>query len=65
MFRFMNTLLTAAPAAEEAKAQLFFKPEGFVEKLPNMGIGMLVIFVVIGVIILTTMMINKVFSDEK
>ena len=36
---------------------------GFVDKLSNMGIGMLVIFVVIGIIILTTLMINKVFSE--
>ena len=34
----------------------------FFERLPNMGIGMLVIFVVIGLIILTTMLINWLFS---
>lgn len=35
---------------------------GFVDRLPNMGVGMLVIFVVIGLIILTTMLINWLFS---
>ena len=40
-----------------------FNPMGFVERLSNMGIGMLVIFVVIGLIILTTMLINWLFSD--
>ena len=39
-----------------------FDPMGFVDRLSNMGIGMLVIFVVIGVIILTTMLINWLFS---
>ena len=67
MFQFMNMLKTsvvaAEPVVEEATPELFFEPSGFVDKLSNMGIGMLVIFVVIGIIILTTMMINKVFSE--
>jgi len=41
-----------------------FNPYAFVERLGNMGIGMLVIFVVIGLIILTTMLINWLFSDK-
>ena len=40
-----------------------FDPIQFVNYLKYMGIGMLVIFVIIGIIILTTMMINKVFSE--
>lgn len=40
-----------------------FNPVAFLERLPNMGIGMLVIFVVIGLIILTTMLINWLFSE--
>ena len=67
MFQFMNMLKTSVaatePVVEEAAPELFFEPSGFVDKLSNMGIGMLVIFVVIGIIILTTMMINKVFSE--
>ena len=42
-----------------------FDPMAFVENLQYMGTGMLVIFAIIGVIILTTMAINKVFSDKK
>lgn len=42
--------------------EITFNPLGFVDRLSNMGIGMLVIFVVIGVIILTTMLINWLFS---
>ena len=39
-----------------------FDPGRFVAQLPRMGVGMLVIFVVIGLIILTTMLINWLFS---
>jgi len=42
--------------------EITFNPMGFVDRLSNMGIGMLVIFVVIGMIILTTMLINWLFS---
>lgn len=52
--------LTDAPAQE-----LFFQPGNFVDMLYYMGIGMLVIFVIIGVIIGTTMLINKLFSKKK
>ncbi|MBQ4152921.1 MAG: hypothetical protein IJD11_01075 [Oscillospiraceae bacterium] len=41
-----------------------FNLMGFVEQLPKMGIGMLVIFVVIILIILTTMLINWLFSEK-
>ena len=40
-----------------------FNPAAFVERLSNMGVGMLVIFVVIGLIILTTVLINWLFSE--
>ena len=43
---------------------LSFNPMAFVENLRHMGVGMLVIFVVIGLIILTTMLINWLFSDK-
>ncbi|MBR2936969.1 MAG: hypothetical protein IKB80_00515 [Oscillospiraceae bacterium] len=42
----------------------YFNPAGFLGRLPNMGVGMLVIFVVIGLIILTTLLINWLFSDK-
>ena len=37
----------------------------FIENMKHMGVGMLVIFAVIGLIILTTMLINWLFSDPK
>ena len=42
-----------------------FNPMAFVENLKHMGVGMLVIFAVIGLIILTTMLINWLFADKK
>ena len=44
---------------------LFFKPELFIANLQKMGIGMLIIFVLICVIILATMVINALFSTKK
>ena len=41
-----------------------FNPMAFVENLKYMGVGMLVIFVVIGLIMLTTMLINWLFSNK-
>lgn len=41
-----------------------FQPANFISMLRYMGIGMLVIFVIIGVIILATVLINKIFSDK-
>ncbi len=49
------------PEVTEA-AQIVFEPGNFVDSLQYMGIGMLVIFVVIGIIALTTVLINKIFS---
>ena len=40
----------------------YFNPAGFVDRLSNMGVGMLVIFVVIGIIAVATALINKIFS---
>ncbi len=51
-------LLSAAP-------RIFFEPLNFVKNLQYMGVGMLVIFAVIGVIILTTMLVNYLFSTPK
>lgn len=36
-----------------------------ISSLTHMGIGMLVIFVIIGIIILSTIIINKTFSKKK
>ncbi len=63
---FDQVLLATEPettAATEAAAQIAFNPGNFVTNLQYMGVGMLVIFAVIGIIALTTMLINKVFSE--
>ena len=61
MFHFFTNALLSTPNAEEA-AQLVFDPAKFVSNLQYMGIGMLVIFIVIGIIILSTKLINFLFS---
>ena len=57
------TFLTATAAASGPALELFFEPVNFLENLRYMGIGMLVIFVIIGVIIGTTTLINYLFSE--
>ncbi len=52
----MNFLTNAA-------VNLQFDPMAFVKKLRHMGVGMLVIFVVIGIIILATKLVNYLFSE--
>ena len=44
---------------------MFFEPANFISNLGYMGIGMLGIFVVIGVIILLTNVLNAVTSKKK
>lgn len=61
---FLSDVLLIAPAPAQAEG-VAFDPMKFVEMLPYMGIGMLTIFVVIGVIILTTVVINKLFSKKQ
>ena len=51
------------PVANNA-VNLEFDPAAFVDNLEYMGIGMLVIFAIIGVIILTTKLVNYLFSDK-
>lgn len=48
----------------DAAVNLKFNPMAFVENLRHMGVGMLVIFVIIGIIILATALINKIFSKK-
>ena len=42
-----------------------FNPAAFVENLKYMGVGMLGIFIVIGVIILSVVVLNKVTAPKK
>ncbi len=44
--------------------KLFFEPINFISNLSYMGIGMLVIFIIIGVIIGITVLTNKLFSKK-
>ena len=54
---FLNILTAQTPG-------FIFEPAQFVSNLKYMGTGMLVIFVVIGVIALTTVFINWLFSEK-
>ena len=47
----------------ETAMDFTFNPMAFVENLEYMGVGMLVIFVVIGIIAGATALINKLFSN--
>lgn len=40
-----------------------FDPMNFVANLKYMGVGLLCIFIVIGVIIVATVLVNKMFSE--
>ena len=60
----MNLLTAFLAASAGDLGDLFFEPANFIGNLKNMGIGMLVIFVIIGVIILATVAINKIFSKK-
>ena len=42
-----------------------FQPERFVKKLDKMGIGLLGIFIVIGVLIVSTLLLNKLTTRKK
>jgi len=48
-----------------AEMGLEFTTDQFMSSLIKMGQGMLAIFVIIGVIILATMLTNKIFSGKK
>ena len=54
-------LLNNAPL--ENTEELIFAPANFIENLQHMGVGMLTIFMIIGIIALTTVLINKIFND--
>ena len=61
--KFLTSLLSAAQGADKA-LDIEFVPSRFLDMLQYMGKGMLVIFVIIGVIILATVLINKLFSKK-
>lgn len=67
LFNVIFNILSASKVTEAPTKtpELVFEPQRFLEMLGYMGKGMLVIFVIIGVIILATLLINKVFSNKK
>jgi len=50
-------------ALASSAVNLDFNPMAFVENLQYMGIGMAVIFAIIGVIIVSTMLVGYLFSE--
>lgn len=50
------------PTAEEG---MDWHPEEALGMLKHMGVGMLVIFVIIGIIIIATILVNRIFSDKR
>lgn len=59
-----NTLSAAGGTSAGNDIDLAFEPGNFVKMLPYMGKGMVVIFAIIAVIIIATVIINKVFSNK-
>ena len=55
----------ASSAAAEVSTGFQFEPAAFVSSLKYMGLGMLGIFIVIGVIIGCTYLLNAVFSRKE
>ena len=47
------------------KMEFMFEPMNFIKYLPYMGTGLLVIFVIIGILIGITMVLNNVLSKKK
>lgn len=48
----------------ESDSAIEFHPENFMSSLSYMGTGMIGIFIVIGLIVLATVLLNKLFSDK-
>ena len=59
---FLSNILLSAPAGQAP--ELFFEMGNFVKNLKYMGIGMLVIFMVIGIIILAISWISYLFKEK-
>ncbi len=65
MNMFLSLLNAAVQNAPSKTPEIKFEPMNFVLMLEYMAKGMLVIFILIGVIIVTTMIVNKLFSAKK
>lgn len=60
LLNFLTTSNTDASAGG-----IHIEPGRFVEMLPKLAIGMISIFLVIGLIIVSTYILNKIFSRKK
>ncbi len=64
----MSTLIlplaASEPPAQESAGGFEFHPEGFIDSLQYMGTGMIGIFLVIGIIVIATIVLNKAFSSK-
>ena len=58
------TLLRGVTLLAES-AGFSFEPINFIENLQYMGLGMLAIFIVIGVIVGITYLLNRIFKEKK
>ncbi len=58
----LNNFILSKAANAETIIESIFEPMNFVSNLKYMLSGMVAIFLVIGVIVLITMIINKIFS---
>ena len=52
------------PDSVEKKQEFKFEPSQFVDNLYYMGVGMVGIFLVIGIIVLCTVALNRAFSGK-
>ena len=68
--KFTSTFIKALCAVQESPVadggvDIEFDPKGFLDMLPYMGKGMLVIFAIIAIIAVATILINKFFSKKE
>ena len=56
--------VTTTGTVDESDSTIEFHPENFMSSLSYMGTGMIGIFIVIGLIVLATVLLNKLFSDK-
>lgn len=65
LFTLLNKEVVTTAVSNGDVNNITFEPQRFLDMLSYMGKGMLVIFVLIGVIIIVTMIINKIFSKKQ
>lgn len=61
----VDEVLTTGSASESDKEGLTIEPVNFVDNLYYMAVGMVGIFIVIGLIVLATILLNRFFRDKE